>query len=200
LRDPITEHYLCGKSQTELAISLGLNQSTVHRRLDKGLEELRRKLKRDDEPELALAALPLFLQQLNCESGSSALRHALTKIGLSGVGGGGATSRAGVLAAWKILLLWFGLVAIAGSAVYLLRTDPPPTPAPSVATLLTSLDQVPAAVRATFEQNCPGATIREMEKKRDGSRIVYDFDVMINEKPWEIRISQSGELIWKKSG
>jgi predicted DNA-binding protein (UPF0251 family) len=45
LRVAVTEHFLCGRSQTELAQRLGVNQSTISRRVDAGLTQIRRRLR-----------------------------------------------------------------------------------------------------------------------------------------------------------
>src|SRR2546429_237981 len=77
LRAVVTEHFLCGRTQTELAASLGVNQSTVHRKIEKGLHQLRESLK--DESPAALAALPMLLGEFSRASAPQALREALTK-------------------------------------------------------------------------------------------------------------------------
>ena len=45
VRVPVILHFLEGKSQTEIAQELDINQSTVSRRIEKGLSELREKLR-----------------------------------------------------------------------------------------------------------------------------------------------------------
>jgi RNA polymerase sigma-70 factor (ECF subfamily) len=198
-RELITEHFLCGKSQTELALAMGLNQSTVQRRIEKGLAELRRRLRDDDDPQLAMAALPLLLKDLGDATAPVTCCQALTKIGLSGVGGA-ISARAGAFAAWKIVLLVCALAGIVGSSAYLLRTNNSSgSSAAPIGTIITSLDELPAPVLATFDQLAANSVIREMEKKPDGQIIVYDFDLLIDGRPCEIRISQSGQLIWKKT-
>lgn len=62
-----------------------------------------------------------------------------------------------------------------------------------------TLDQVPAAVKATLMQAAEGNQIKSVDKemKKDG-KVVYETDVMINGKNMEIRVSDSGKLISKK--
>lgn len=88
LRIPLTEHFLCGRSQSDIALGAGVNQSTISRRIETGLSELRQRLRAQGVAPAAVAALPLLFGE-----GASAaalappgLRAALTKIGMSGVG------------------------------------------------------------------------------------------------------------------
>ena len=62
LRVVVTEHFLCGKSQSDIAAALRLSQPTVSRRIDKGLSELRRWLKDQGWSTAAGAVLPLGLR------------------------------------------------------------------------------------------------------------------------------------------
>src|SRR6185295_3786655 len=87
VRAVLAEHFLCGRSQVEIAASLGLNQSTVSRRIDKGLEQLRAWLGENGWPAAMAAPLPLLLcGGILRVPAPASLRAALTKIGLSGVG------------------------------------------------------------------------------------------------------------------
>src|SRR5262249_35006505 len=88
LRTLVTEHFLCGRSQTELAEKLGINQSTVQRRIEKGLLQLRKRLHEDDDPEFRPSNLLLVLAGLRQTTAPEGLRHSLIKIGLSGARGG----------------------------------------------------------------------------------------------------------------
>jgi len=207
IRVLVTEHYLCGRSQMELAAAMGLNQSTVCRRIEKGLQQLRERLKgdgdKDDARTMALAALPMTLEQFSKTSAPLTVRHALTKIGLSGVGGSVATASLSAVA-WRFLLPLLGLAGALTGVALVLRSNPPVGPsAPATdasgVAAIASIEQVPAPVRRTFERLFPGATIREMERKPDGSRTVYDFDVTIDDKPCELRIAENGKLVWRRS-
>src|SRR5262245_11060023 len=95
LRVPLTEHFLCGRTQTELATSMGVNQSTIHRRIEKGIVELRRYLAAEDEKdERARAspiALPMLLDELRTTTAPLGLRQSLVKVGLSGMRGAAGT-------------------------------------------------------------------------------------------------------------
>ena len=126
LRVVLTEHFLCARSQVELAAALGVNQSTISRRIDQGVRELRAKLDRDGWT-IAPLALPLLLQQsFTTTSAPATVCGALTKIGLSGVGGGaGAAVKASAAAGSLVLRLTIaacGCAAIVGGGL-LLRTQ-----------------------------------------------------------------------------
>ena len=127
LRVAVTEHFLCGRSQVEIAAALGVNQSTVSRRVDAGLARIRERLNKRGVAALSLLALPVVLSDAAHAAGPApvAVRAAVTKIGLSGVGsgvaaGGGAGALAKVAAALLLLV-----VAVAG-VVGLVRWQMPP--------------------------------------------------------------------------
>ena len=62
-----------------------------------------------------------------------------------------------------------------------------------------TLDQVPAPVRATLEQQAGGATIKTVDQEHPKSgKVVYETDVMQGGKNWEIRVAEDGTLISKK--
>jgi len=61
-----------------------------------------------------------------------------------------------------------------------------------------SLDQVPAAARATLMREAGGATIKNVDKEDDHGRAIYETDVMVNGKNWEIKVDADGKLIGKK--
>ncbi|MBC8109159.1 MAG: sigma-70 family RNA polymerase sigma factor [Anaerolineae bacterium] len=192
LRVPITEHFLCGRTQTELAAALGVNQSTVQRRIEKGLLELRRRL-HEEERSQSLASLPLLLAGFSKTAAPDTLRQGLIKIGLSGVRTGARATRkivpvvlAAVFMATGVTFMFFGH--------HLLIPDATPNAPRS---LMTS-DQLPAAVRKTVDETAAGAKYGEIERKRDGERIVYDIDVIIDGVQFELRIAEDGRLIWKK--
>jgi uncharacterized membrane protein YkoI len=60
------------------------------------------------------------------------------------------------------------------------------------------LEQVPAAVRATLEKEAHGAAIATVDKEGEGTRTVYEADVMIDKQNWEIKVAPDGKLISKK--
>ena len=93
LRGPVVLHYLEGRPQTEIAGVLGVDQSTVSRRLQQGVTRLREKLKKAGV--VATGALLATLLTENAASAAPAtLTAALGKIALAGVGQAGATAAA----------------------------------------------------------------------------------------------------------
>lgn len=200
LRVPITEHFLCGRTQTELAAAMGVNQSTIQRRIEKGLQELRLRLHRDersgDEGSKSHASLPSLLAGFSQTAAPDTLRQGLIKIGLSGVrtGSRAASKLVPMLLAVAFMMTGVGVLFFGGR---LFNSGAPGTHE-NAARLLLTVDQLPAAVRTTIDQTSPGAKFGEIEKKRDGDRTVYDVDVTVDGKQFELRIAEDGRLIWKK--
>src|SRR4029453_12640115 len=64
LRVAVTEHFLCGRSQVELAAAMGVNQSTISRRIDAGLKRLRERLSARGVTGVAMLALPVFFTDM----------------------------------------------------------------------------------------------------------------------------------------
>jgi RNA polymerase sigma factor (sigma-70 family) len=128
LRVPLTEHFLCGRSQTELAGALGVSQSTISRRIDSGLERLRARLNRIGSAGGTLAVLPLLLSDAARAAAAAppGVRAALTKIGLAGVRGSSAAG--GMTALTKLAAALLLLVASVGGMVALAIWQTPPRP------------------------------------------------------------------------
>jgi hypothetical protein len=132
LRIAITEHFLCGRSQVELAAQLGVNQSTISRRIDTGLKRLRERLSAGGVTAIAMAALPMFLADLTRGSSGTAIaapttvRAAMTKIGLAGVGSSSSVA-GGSSALTKAAAALLLLVVAAGGIIALLVWQMPPT-------------------------------------------------------------------------
>lgn len=61
-----------------------------------------------------------------------------------------------------------------------------------------TMNELPAAVRATFEKETVGGTINEIEKETEGGKTVFSADADMNGKKWEIAVAESGELLSKK--
>jgi len=60
------------------------------------------------------------------------------------------------------------------------------------------LKQVPPAVRATIKRESFGGKITEIEKEKKGDRVVYEVDVKIRGKEYELLIAPNGTLLVKK--
>ena len=61
-----------------------------------------------------------------------------------------------------------------------------------------TLDQVPTAARAALEREANGATIGTVDRESDHGKTVYETDVMVNGKNWEIKVDENGNLVGKK--
>ena len=85
LRAPVILHYLQGKPQAEVAEIIGADQSTVSRRLKKGLDELRGRLEKAGVV-LSVAALGMWLSQNAAEAAPAAFKASLGKMAIAGVG------------------------------------------------------------------------------------------------------------------
>jgi RNA polymerase sigma factor (sigma-70 family) len=145
LRVAVTEHFLCGRSQVDLAAAMGVNQSTISRRIDTGLRRLRDRLNERGVTGVALAAFGVLLSDLLRGDAAAAgvapgaVRAGLTKIGLAGVRStSSAASGMGALtkAAAALLLL----LAAAGGVIALAMWQTPSRPTRQVV--------VPAAAAA----------------------------------------------------
>jgi len=86
LRMPIVLRFLEGRTQEEVAAALGVSRRTVATRLDRGIELLRRRLKRAGivTPAVALTAM---LSANAAEAAPAALTVTLGKMALTGAGG-----------------------------------------------------------------------------------------------------------------
>ena len=85
LRQIVISHYLEGKTQTEIAQNLGVDQSTVSRRLTQGLDEVRSQLRRLGVL-TTVAAVINVLGQSSANAAPPTLTETVAKIGLAGVG------------------------------------------------------------------------------------------------------------------
>jgi hypothetical protein len=60
-----------------------------------------------------------------------------------------------------------------------------------------SMDQVPAAVKATFTREAGNGQIQEIEKMTWRGRTAYEADVMMDGKKWEVTVREDGQLLRK---
>jgi uncharacterized membrane protein YkoI len=61
-----------------------------------------------------------------------------------------------------------------------------------------SIDQVPAPARAALMREAGGATIKTVDKEESNGKVIYETDVMMNGKNWEIKVDADGKLVSKK--
>jgi len=58
-----------------------------------------------------------------------------------------------------------------------------------------SLDQVPAAVKATILDAAKGGTIKEIERETKGDRTIYEAEIVIGGKVLEVEIAPDGKVL-----
>jgi len=146
LRIPLVLHYLHGHNQTEIAKSLAINQSSVSRRLESGVEQLRQKLKQSGIV-ASIAVLSTLLKTNAVTAAPATLLASLGKMALveagksavasgsvsttAGAATGASTSSSGAITAFigtsagKLAAITVsGVVAVGGVAVYHHMHDP----------------------------------------------------------------------------
>jgi len=85
LRVALVEHYLCDRSQAELAERFDVNQSTISRRIERGLERLREEVASRGGV-ASMAMLPVLFSPGGTIAPPATLTASLAKIGMAGVG------------------------------------------------------------------------------------------------------------------
>jgi uncharacterized membrane protein YkoI len=63
---------------------------------------------------------------------------------------------------------------------------------------VVAMDQVPPAAREALKREAQGAPITKIDKEMSGGKEVYETDVMINGKNWEIKVDAAGNVVSKK--
>jgi uncharacterized membrane protein YkoI len=61
------------------------------------------------------------------------------------------------------------------------------------------VEDLPGAVSATLDKEAPGAEIEEIEKEEKDGKVVYDVDVKIEGKEFELKIADDGTLLKKEA-
>jgi uncharacterized membrane protein YkoI len=59
-------------------------------------------------------------------------------------------------------------------------------------------DQVPAAAQKTLTEEAKGAKIETVDKEEDEGKVIYEADVTLNGKNYEIKVAEDGTLLVKK--
>ena len=62
-----------------------------------------------------------------------------------------------------------------------------------------TMDQVPAAVKATLEAQAEGGKITEIEKEMKHGKAVYEAEIMKDGKKIEVKVDEAGKIIPKKA-
>jgi RNA polymerase sigma factor (sigma-70 family) len=142
LRLPLIGLYLQGRTQQELADSLGISQGTISRRIERALEQLRDRLRQAgvNVPAVALGpALGLLGTDLPAELSTN-----LAKMGLSGLGGRTAPSLARM--PWSAAGI-AAIVAVTAGLTYWFAGGTQMTTAPTGGTTLTAASTAPQGAR-----------------------------------------------------
>ncbi len=134
LREPIILHFLEGRTQAELARALDVNQSTVSRRLQTGVDQLRNDLQRRGVAVPAVALAAALTEHGLGASVPASVTAALGKLAL--VGGAAAAAPTGAalsLAAAAPWVIGVFLVALITGALLVMTPNNPTPPTPPAA-------------------------------------------------------------------
>jgi len=137
----LLDHFLSGKTTSEIAREQGLSQATVSRRINDGLEQLRGTLRRQGLLVVA-ASLGTMLMDEAAQAVPAAVLTELSKMTLVGTTGtaaalGGKTALAAHAGVVKVVLATTALVAAASVIGYIQRARRPELPAQSPASTQT---------------------------------------------------------------
>ncbi len=61
-----------------------------------------------------------------------------------------------------------------------------------------SIDQVPAAVKATIQKEAQGGTLREIERETKDGKTVYEAEVQKDGKEVEVKVAEDGTLLGRE--
>ena len=131
LRHAVIEHFLRQRTQADIAEELGVSAATVSRRVDKGLEELRERLKKAGVT-LSVALLGTFMSDKMAVAAPATLSAELGKMVIAGVGsaaGGTAAAAGGNLLASAAGKAALGVAAVVIAVVAILAYKTRPKPA-----------------------------------------------------------------------
>jgi len=130
LRHVVVEHFLHRRPQTELAKEMGLSKATVCRRVNCGIEALRKKLKKAGVT-VASAFLVTLLTEKVVVAAPAALTIALGKIAIAGIGkaaGAGAATSGSAAVGLNVkigAIIAAGAIAAGGVTTYVATKDRP---------------------------------------------------------------------------
>lgn len=63
-----------------------------------------------------------------------------------------------------------------------------------------TIDQVPAAAKATIERESNGATVKELYKETEGGKLVYGAEIVRDGKESEIHVAGDGTVTKREAG
>jgi RNA polymerase sigma factor (sigma-70 family) len=153
LRDPLARHFLQGKTQAEVAEELGVDRSSVSRRMNKGLERLRTVLKRRGVI-VTSAALGTLLLSSSAQAAPVALTAALGKMAMAGITAGKTVAAATPLLG-GVSMVKLGIVTVVGIAAIVTAANLSPAEtkeqpdAPRATQAETGQEQTAAETRTT---------------------------------------------------
>jgi len=174
LRVPLVLHFLQARTQADVADEMGVDQSTISRRLDRGVEELRKRLKNVGML-IAVAPLAGLLVENAVVAAPPTLAASLSEAALSGQAGtaagpaglsgstAGTAASAGLFSA-KVKLAMGLLAAAIPLATYVaLRNWPtPPSPAPPPTTII-EVDPTPVPVKVPPKPVPPFVLVKQTD-------------------------------------
>jgi len=158
LRMPIVLRFLEGRTQEEVAAALGVSRRTVATRLDRGIELLRRRLKRAGvvAPAVALTAM---LTASTAEAAPAALTVTLGKMALSGASATKvAAAGGGTLLTLKTAAALVVAAGAGAGALAIHQATRPPRPAPLAAVPAAQVKRVPLTSKAVLDTELTLAT------------------------------------------
>jgi len=188
LRTPIVLYFLERRTQAEVAVEMGLVHQSVSRRLRRGVEALRRRLKRSGivAPAVALTAM---LTANTAEAAPAALAATLGKVALAGAGGTKVAAVGATLVTLKTaVVLAASAGAVVGGLVVHQATRPPrPTPlaaaTPAPPAKKKALPTVAVALDAQVTLTAERTRVEELAKliqKQTGVNVAYNAHT-----PWD---------------
>jgi len=139
LRTPLVLYFLEGRTQADVATELGVSRPSVSRYLRRGVEALRRRLKRAGVM-ASVVALPTMLSSSAAEAAPATLAADLGKIALAGTGAKAtAVTAGGTFAALKMSAVIVVAVGAGAGAVAVHHAASPRLPLPVSAAAPTPL-------------------------------------------------------------
>lgn len=136
LRAMLLDHFMAGKTETQIARDRGISQATVSRHINDGLSQLRGILKRQGALVAGAAALSTMLMESSVQAVPDAVMGELSKLAMVGTGSIAAGSGgmvAGLTKAWavKATLTTAALVGVVSIAGYVYHSRSRSRPAES---------------------------------------------------------------------
>lgn len=181
LRVPLVEHYLQGRSQAEVAAAMGVNQSTVSRRLRDGVERVRERLVARGVTAAPAVAMPAALSHGMAEGTPAGVVATLNKVALAGVGPAPLDERVGAsvgIVAKPVVVAATALCLLAVVATTVWRPDRSqlsPIPTSAGATMPTT---IPAG-RLAYVNTMPVLPVTDLR-----ATVAYYTDVLGFDDPW----------------